>query len=58
MQFKLAIPENDDELRQQVQKFIDYGAPFPCRRARSAARSICQPAWAATLAEEPSMWRR
>ena len=27
-QFHLAVPEDDDELRQQVQKFIDYGAPL------------------------------
>ena len=26
-QFKVAIPQDDDELRQQFQKFIDYGAP-------------------------------
>lgn len=28
MQFRLTIPEGDDKLRQQVQKFIDYGAPL------------------------------
>jgi hypothetical protein len=28
LQFKLAIPADDDELRQQVEKFIDYGAPL------------------------------
>lgn len=26
--FKLAIPDDDDDLRQQVQKFVDYGAPL------------------------------
>ena len=28
MQFRLTVPEGNDELRQQVQKFIDYGAPL------------------------------
>jgi hypothetical protein len=27
-QFNLAIPAEDDDLRQQVQKFVDYGAPL------------------------------
>jgi hypothetical protein len=28
MRFNVAIPEDDDELRQQFQKFVDYGAPM------------------------------
>lgn len=28
MQFKLTAPAGDEQLRQQVQKFIDYGAPL------------------------------
>ena len=28
LQFKIAIPKDNDELREQFQKFIDYGAPL------------------------------
>ena len=28
MQFRLAVPADDDDLREQVAKFIDYGAPL------------------------------
>jgi hypothetical protein len=28
MRFNIAIPEDDDELREQFQKFVDYGAPM------------------------------
>ena len=28
VQFKIAIPHDDDELRQQFEKFIEYGAPL------------------------------